>query len=675
MSPETLLAMETRPLKLVTWRVHSAQKLASMILSSARVAVSVIALAALASEAPAQSWIPVGPPGGDVRALAADPRDGRRMYLGTSDGVVYRSDDAGVRWQRMAPGFPKRGYSLDDIVVDARGILYIGFWQVSGSGGGVAQSTDGGKTFTFLPGIDGHSVRGLTVAPSNPDILVAGTIGGVMRSLDRGRTWQRLTPEGHPDLRNVGSVAVDPVDPMVIYAGTWHLPWKTADGGRSWTSISTGMIDDSDVMTLTVDRANTQNVFATACSGIYRSTDAAGKWAKVRGIPSSSRRTRAFAQSPDNPGLLFAGTVEGLWMSGDGGLTWRLATQKELVVNSIVALPGGTVVLGTDGAGVVRSGDGGLTWVASNAGFSERFVSRMLFDRVGRRVLAGIWGDRVHGGVYSASTARGPWTRFGTGLGGREVISLALIGNEVLAGTDDGIFLSAGPAGAWERLTTVVDGADVHPRVADVVALSTRTVIAATSKGLLRTADGGRTWQRLALGLSEQISALAVSPNDPDLVVATTALGIYRSTNGGDSWAQVSGGFGEIQAHAIAFVPSNDKMMFAATGKGLFRSDDMGKTWARATGGIPWTDITGLAVHGDGRTVYASDFTWGGIFRSTDGGATWERMPTEGLVSDRAWTLAVDPSSPDRVLAASPTGGVHLLVPPAASSAAAGGQP
>ena len=646
-----------------------------MTLRRAHVAASVLALLALASEAPAQTWVPVGPPGGDVRALAADPRDGRRIYLGTADGVMYRSDDAGARWQRMSPGFPRRGVSLDEIVVDPRGTVFAGFWEVGGSRGGVAQSTDGAKTFTMLPGIDGLSVRALSLSPSNPNVLVAGTMGGVYQSVDRGRTWQRLTPEGHPDLRNVESIAIDPTDAMTIYAGTWHLPWKSTDGGRSWAPISIGMIDDSDVMTLTVDRWNAQNVFATACSGIYRSADGAGRWAKVRGIPSSSRRTRAFAQSPDNQGLLLAGTTEGLWMTEDGGTTWRLATQKELVINSIVALPGGIVLLGTDGAGVVRSIDGGRSWVASNTGFSERFVSRMLFDRVGRRVLAGIWGDRNHGGVFAAPSARGPWSRFGTGLTGREVLSLGLIGSEVIAGTDDGLFLSEGATGAWQRLTTVVDGVDVHPRVTDVAAIAPRTVLAATSKGLLRTADGGRTWQRTPLGMSEPISALAISPSDQSLVIAATALGIFKSADGGGTWTQVSAGFGDVSAHTIAFVPSDDRVLFAATGKGLFRSADQGVTWTRSTGGIPWTDITGLAVHPDGRTIYASDFTWGGIFRSADGGATWERLPTEGLVSDRAWTLAVDPAAPERVLAASPTGGLHLLMPPAAPTAAAGGQP
>ncbi len=646
-----------------------------MTLRRAHLITAVLVLSGLPVLAPAQTWVPVGPPGGDVRALAADPRDPRRIYLGTANGLLYRSDDAGARWHRMTPGFPRRGVSLDDIVVDPRGTVLVGFWEVGGTQGGIAQSVDGGKTFTMLPGIDGHPVRGLTLAPSNPDMIVAGTIGGVFRSADRGRTWARLTPEGHPDLKNIDSVAVDPTDPMVLYAGTWHLPWKSTDGGRSWSQISTGMIDDSDVMTLTIDRANPQNVFATACSGIYRSTDGAMRWSKVRGIPSSSRRTRAFAQSPDTQGLIFAGTVEGLWMSEDAGVTWRLATQKELVVNSIVALPGGLVLLGTDGAGVVRSIDGGRSWVASNAGFSERFVSRMVFDRVGQRVLAGIWGDRQHGGVFAASSARGPWYRFGSGLDGREVLSLALIGNEVIAGTDDGLFLSAGANGAWSRLTTIVDGVDAHPRVSEVVALSPRKVLAATSRGLLRTIDGGRTWQRTPLGISDRISTLVVSPRDADLVLAATPMGIFRSADGGDTWAQISSGLGDVTVHSIAFVPSDDRILFAATPQGLFRSGDQGVTWGRAMGGIPWTDITGLAIHPDGRTMYASDFSRGGVFRSTDAGGTWERMPAEGLASERIWTLAVDPAAPDRLLAASPTGGLHLMVPPAPPSTAAGGQP
>src|SRR5918993_825466 len=104
--------------------------------------LAVAALLFLAEIVSAQTWVPVGPPGGDVRSMAADPRDSRRIYLGTANGLLYRSDDAGARWRRMSPGFPRRGVSLDDIVVDPRGAVYVGFWEVGRSSGGVAQSLD-----------------------------------------------------------------------------------------------------------------------------------------------------------------------------------------------------------------------------------------------------------------------------------------------------------------------------------------------------------------------------------------------------------------------------------------------------------------------------------------------------------------------------------------------------
>jgi len=638
----------------------------------AHVVAMAFALLAWPAFTAAQTWIPVGPPGGDVRALAADPRDPRRIYLGTSDGLVYRSEDAGAHWRRLSPGFPLRGHSLDQIVVDPRGVVLVGYWEVSGSGGGVARSTDGGNTFTILKGLEGQSVRALAIAAASPQILAAGTLSGVFRSLDGGQTWARITPPDHADLRNFESLAIDAQDPSVIYAGTWHLGWKTTDGGQTWAPIHAGMIDDSDVMTLTVDRWRPQVVYATACTGIYRSEDAALRWTKIRGIPSSSRRTRAFAQSPDDQNRLYAGTTEGLWSSEDGSGTWRLITQKDLVINSVLALPGGTVLLGTEGAGVVRSLDGGQTWLASNEGFSERFVSKVVFDHANRRVLAGIWGDRRHGGVFAAAGPRGPWTRLGAGLEGREVLSLALLGREALAGTDDGVFLADPETGAWSRMATVVDGVDMHPRVKDLLALPPRNLVAATSKGLLRSGDGGRTWTRPALGLTDEVSALAVSPDDINVLAAASPLGFFRSTDGGQTWQQMSPGFGEFQTHALAFMPSDDRVLLATTGQGLFRSPDQGATWARCTGGIPYSDITGLAIHPDGRTIYASDFTWGGIFRSVDSGRTWERLPTDGLASDRVWTLGLDPSAPERLLVASPTGGLHLMVPAVAVTGTAG---
>src|SRR5579859_323528 len=115
----------------------------------------------LASATPpaAADWVPLGPPGGDVRSLAVDPEHPEIVYLGTSDGVLYRSDDSGEHWHRLLPGFPMRGESLDEIVIDACGRIFVAYWEVSGTGGGVALSEDGGRTVRLLSGISGESIR------------------------------------------------------------------------------------------------------------------------------------------------------------------------------------------------------------------------------------------------------------------------------------------------------------------------------------------------------------------------------------------------------------------------------------------------------------------------------------------------------------------------------------
>ena len=639
------------------------------------IALPVIACVAVAllfapSPARAESWVPVGVTGGNVRALAQDPRDSRRIYLGTADGILYRSDDAGLEWHRLAPGFPLRGCILDAVVVDGRGVVWVGYWEVHGGGGGVVRSADGGQTFIVQKGIQGESVRSLALSPSNPGTIAAGTIAGVFLSRDGGQSWTRITPTGHLDLRNVESLIFDPNDSKTLYAGTWHLVWKTLDGGATWAPAHRGMIDDSDVMTLTMDRGHPQNVFATACSGIYRSTEGGDSWSKLEGIPFSSRRTRAFAQGDD--GLLLAGTTEGLWVSEDRGDSWNRMTPEELVVNAVIVQRDGTIILGTEGAGVLRSSDRGRTWTACNSGFSERFVYKLLIEPAGGRVIVAVWDDRRYGGVFVSPRVGGPWTRLGEGLDGRQVLSLAILGNTIFAGTDAGIFVRGPKARAWAILSARIDGRDAPPRVTGLLALPSDRLLAATSSGLMYSPDGGETWTEPMLGSTEEVFDLARSPHDPDLIVAATPSGFFRSNDGGLNWKEVSSGLKGATPHALAFLASDDPVLFATTSGGLFRSGDQGATWRRVDGGIPHSDLTGLVTSMDGRTVYTSDFTWGGIFRSVDGGLTWERLSTDGLASDRVWTLGIDPAAPERLLAAASAGGLHLLVPtPIATSAGA----
>ncbi len=624
-----------------------------------------LALASLALCAPltqAQAWRPVGPLGGDVRTLAASPTNPARVYLGTADGVFFRSDDAGESWQRMEPGFPLRGMSLDSLTVTPAGDVLVGYWEVSGSGGGVARSRDGGRSFEIFDGVAGRSVRAIAFAPSDPSRLVAGALDGVFASNDAGASWSRLTPDGHEGLRMFESVAIDPGDAAVIYAGTWRLPWRSSDGGRSWTRISSGMVFDSDVFSLTLDARGPSTVYAAACTGIYRSNDSGRAWTKLRGIPASSRRTRAFAQDPARPERLFAGTTEGLWLSEDGGRSWEPRTGREMVVNALAVLPGGRVLIGTDGAGVLKSLDGGRSFEPSNAGFSARYVARVLRDPVEPRYLAALGHDRRHGGVVQAPGPQGPWQTLAGGLDGREVASLAATGTDLLAGTDDGIFALARGAQLWQRLATAVGGIDLQPQVAELLVLANGAWLAATDKGLLYSGDRGRTWAAKRLGSVRTVSALALRPNGD--VLAATPVGIYESRDGGLSFALFSTGPTDARLTQLLFVPGRNDLALAATAVGLFRSVDWGQTWARVFA-FSATDVEALAADADGRFVWASDFARGGLFRSADGGVSWSSFGTEGLVPDRVWRLLVEPG--ERLLAATASGGLHVFEPAPAS--------
>jgi photosystem II stability/assembly factor-like uncharacterized protein len=622
-------------------------------------------LLALVSWASAESWIAVGPPGGDVRALAADPDRPSRLYLGTADGVLYRSEDQGSSWQRLNPGFPLRGFSLDQIAVAPHDVVFVGYWQVDRPGGGVARSTDGGRTFTSLKDLEHESVRALALAPSNPSVVAAGTLTGVFLSHDSGRSWKRITPSDSSakSLRNIESLAFDPTNPRTLYAGTWHLAWKTLDDGAHWLPVHRGMIDDSDVMSLVAAPDSQRTLYAGACTGVYRSHQGgheASDWSHLEGIPYASRRTRSLALSSDGK-LLAAGTTDGLFLSEDGA-PWRRVTSKELVINSLLLQPDGTIVLGTEEAGVLLSSDRGLTWKAGNAGFSERLISRILWGD-GGRVFVSTLGAPRFGGVFTALDVRGPWERLAEGLGGRTVLSLVRSGQALLVGTDDGIFVRGPDDGAWQRREISLDNRELHSRVTDLAVVRGEALVAGTPEGLIRSEDGGGHWARADGIGNSKIESIAQSPNDDRLLLAISQRGLFRSTDGGASWNQISDGVNGLTPHRVAFVPSRDNVLLATTSDGLFRSGDRGESWERVTGGIPQCDLSGIAVDMRGRTIYASNFTVGGIFRSRDGGRSWKRMPVDGLASDRVWTLGVGPSSPDRLLVAPAAGGLHLWSP------------
>src|ERR1035437_1366478 len=141
---------------------------------------SIVVLLLLAGVvARAETWKPLGPRGGDVRLLAADPSRPGQIFLGTADGHIFGSQDGGAHWMLLGRASTRLDAVITAIVVDPRNanVLFASAWTRGPSAGGVFRSGDGGRTWREA-GLAGQAVRALAMAGSDPDILVAGTLDG-----------------------------------------------------------------------------------------------------------------------------------------------------------------------------------------------------------------------------------------------------------------------------------------------------------------------------------------------------------------------------------------------------------------------------------------------------------------------------------------------------------------
>lgn len=633
-----------------------------------------IAILGAALPATGQVWRSMGPPGGDVQSLAADPHDPRVLYLGTTDGHVFLSRDGGDSWSLDG----RVGSRLDGVVatilVDPRDSnrLYAAEWTLNpAAGGGVWESDDAGRHWRAL-GLLAQQVRALAQAPSDPNVLVAGTLDGVYRSADDGRTWRRISPAGSDEIRNLDSLAIDPRNPEILYAGTYHLPWKTVDGGKRWFPIHTGLIVDSDVFSILVDRADPQRLFLSSCSGIYRSENGGLLWVKVQGIPTSARRTLVIRQDPLRRATIYAGTTEGLWKTETNGASWRRVTPDNWIIDALVVDPRreGRIVLGTERLGVLISENGGETYRTSNAGFNHRQIAAVALDRLHPRRVLAILSDAPDP-IVVTDNGGATWEPLGAGLRWESVRRLYASPTGWWAALGSGGLLNyrkQGERGEWARAGELVGeaawtfqgGRLVKParRAFDLVVedmgFSRSGWYAATRYGLLRSDDHGATWREVRFApLILPARSVAVSADGNRLWVATEH-GLAYSLDAGRTWSWHN--LPPSAGSALRLVLAGPQTLLALTQKGLFISYDGGAAWQHAAHGLPEVRIRDVAVAGD---TFLASLNMGGLYISHDRGHTWS--PVSGTLADGDFPVVAAVPGSSLVYAASASDGLYAV--------------
>jgi photosystem II stability/assembly factor-like uncharacterized protein len=244
-----------------------------------------------------------------VCALAAGMGQHAVAYAGTTPPHLYRTLDGGRSWREL-PAFA----------------------HAPGAGDWV---------YPVPPGYP--NIRWILAGPTDPNLLSVGVeIGGLIRSEDGGQTWQDRTADMN---RDVHCITAHPAAPAVLYTSTPAGPYRSDDGGRSWKHLWKDRSPSysaqialhpaqPDAVLVGISRG-----FRGGAAALFRSTDRGETWTRVTEPCPSLAETifKALAFSRSVPEVAAAGTMAGeVWLTEDGGASWRAATSGLPPVRSLL---------------------------------------------------------------------------------------------------------------------------------------------------------------------------------------------------------------------------------------------------------------------------------------------------------------------------------------------------
>jgi len=588
-----------------------------------------------------------------------------RNSVSFGDGV-YKSTDGGKTWKNMGL---RDTNTISKIVINPRNpdiayVAAVGHTWGANEERGVFMTTDGGKTWTKTLYIDQfHGASDLAIDPQNPNILYAGMwrferkpwtftsgdeLGGVFRSVDGGRTWNKID-KGLPKLIGRIGLSVAASNPNVVYAmleskdGTLY---RSDNKGETFQQVNKNqnIVQRGFYYTrVRVDPTNEDKVYAVS-SPLFVSSDGGKNFTRIS--PNTHIDYHALWIDPTNPKHMWQGQDGGVAMTNDGK-SWEyinnlpigqfyqvFADNREPFYN----LTGGLQDNGTwtgpsrnrepagimnddwrmisfgDGFYAIANSDNPDVYLTESQGGSV--VKTDMRNREQQSVVPyfGVGGAAENDKYrfnWNAPLILSPHDKNTVYLGGSVVfkstdfgktwtaISPDLTTNNRARLKDAGgpVFTENTSAEAFETVISLAESP-----------LDAQMIWAGTDDGNLQvTSDEGKTWTNLSKNVPKMPADSSVSHIELSRVSAKTAYVafdrhkfddykpyIFKTTDGGKSFMNITGNLPEKSyVHVVTEDRRNPNLLYAGTELGLYATYDGGKNWLE----LNMKNLPRVAVH------------------------------------------------------------------------------
>ena len=523
----------------------------------------------------------------DVIYAAAYQRRRRNAMTiaGGPEAGIFRSTDAGASWERIENGLPEVEKGRIALGVDARNPDRIYAMVVArGDAGGFFLSDNTGDSWARMSDYSGGDPQyygEIFVDPHRPDTVWNIEVP-IMRSTDKGATWERMAFDMHVDHHEI---VFDSTDPSHMWVGNDGGLYETYDAGATWRHFTN--LPLSQFYRISADDSRP---FYRVCGGAQdngticgpsRTLNSAGirtsDWYRVGGgdgfqsyfDPYDTEIVYAQSQNGALTRLnLNTGQRIGIRPTGDQGSAQergRWHWDSPLLISKHSP---GRIYYG--GHRLYRSDDRGDNWVPVSGDLTRNL------DRKELPIMGKVW-DEDAVGLHLYTTTMSVITTLDES---------SLVEGLLYTGSDDGLFhVSEDGGNNWTRLESI-PGLPDNSYVTDVFAsVRNSEVVFATFNNwqngdfrpwVMRSDDRGRTWVNISGNLPKRSGTWSVVQDHvaDDLLFVGTEFGVYFTIDGGNHWTELRGGIPKIQARDLHIQRQWNDLVVGTFGRGVYILDD-----------------------------------------------------------------------------------------------------